>query len=498
MKNMVIKNIFSSWGMYFIISVIRFFLTPLFVHKLGDTDYGIWILILSLIGYLELLNIGVNTANVRYLAKNFETKDHKFANEIFNSGLFIFVILGILIVLSTFSISPFLGYFFDFINKSIIYKVIFIIAGINLAIEFIFYSFSAVLSARQKYFEVNIILTSLFIMRSLVAVILLLTGFKLLAIIINQSVFNIIKGVIISVYSMKTNPSLKINFKYITKVTIKTIGNFSFYIFIINISKKMNLYASSLIIAFVMSPSAVTYFAIANNLINYLMSFILSIPNVLMPRFSQLDAANNKDGIREYYLSFTRITLIISIPIVFIFTFYGGSLISLWIGPKYAEISGPVLAVLSMGALCQISQLTTHSVLKATSRHKKLSYFTFMESISIVILSILLIKPYGLIGLAYAQAVVLAFFNLIVVPIYACREFKIGIVNYYAKYLLINILGLIPLLLIYYFSNSIIIDSIPMFGMIALIIIGAYLFSSYLFTLNMKEKEMLNLIGRLK
>lgn len=497
MSTRIIKNIFSSWGMFLIISLIQFFLTPLFIHKLGDSEYGIWILIVSLIGYLELLNLGLNTANVRFLSRNFETKDYNAANEIFNSGLFIFLFLGIIVLILVFAMAPFLGHVFKFMDN-LTYKIIFIIAGVNLAFELSFYAFSAVLSGRQMFVEANIIITSVFILRSLAAIFLLLTGFKLFAIVINQAAFNILRGMIISIYSLKINPELKISFHYVSKVAIKTIAGFSVYIFIMNISRKVNMYTSSLIIAFFLSPGAITYYSIANSLINYLQEFISAIPNVLIPRFSQLEAANNHEGVRDYYLSFTRITLILSVPIVFLFFFYGGSFISLWIGPRYAELSGSILAVLSIGALCQISQVTTYSVLKATSRHIRLSYFTIMESTSVVILSLLLVKPYGLMGLAYAQAIGTAFVNLTVVPIYACQELKINIVNYYTKYLFNNLINVVPLLIVSYFLKSSIINSIPMFGIIAMTIVSIFLVSSYLFILNYKEKQMLTFLVRLK
>lgn len=497
MRNRVIKNIFSSWGMYSTITIIRFFLTPFFIYKLGDSQYGVWVLILSLIGYMELFNFGLNTANVRYLSKYFEERDHISANEIFNSGLLIFLFLGAGISLLTLSVTPFLGKVFSFMNEGIVYPAVFVIAGLNLALELVFYAFSAILSAKQKYVEVNIITTSLYILRSLAAVVLLLSGFKLLAIVLNQAVFNLLKGLTISLYALKSTPILRIDFGSVKKSAVLTITNFSVYIFIINISRKINLTIGVVVISLFMSPSAVTLFAIANNLITYLQNFVLAVPKVLIPRFSQLDAAKNQDKIREYYLSFTRITLIITIPIVFIFMSYGGLLISLWIGREYAELSGSILRILSVGALFQLSQSTTHSVLKATGLHKELSFLAALESISILILSVILIRPFGLIGLAYAHAIPLSFINLTVVPVFACKKLKINIMDYYTSSLLKSIFGLLPLLLIFYFLKSEMIDSVPMFGLISILMMGVFFLSSYLFTLSIKEKQMVSSFIRL-
>jgi O-antigen/teichoic acid export membrane protein len=303
MGSRVIKNIFSTWGMYSTITAIRFFLTPFFIHKLGDSQYGIWVLILSLIGYMELLNLGLNTANVRYLSKYFELSDHKSANEIFNSGLFIFLILCVGTSLLILSIAPFLGSLFSFMDNRI-YMVIFVIAGLNLALEFVFYAFSAILSAEQKFFEVNIITTIIFIARSIAAVILLLNGYQLMAIVLNQTFFNVVRGLTLSVYSLRSAPNLRIHLGSVRKNALVKIMNFSFYIFIINICKKINLSIWSIVIAIFMSPNAITFFAISNNLIIYLQNFILAISKVLIPRFSQLDAKDNEQKIQEYYLSF--------------------------------------------------------------------------------------------------------------------------------------------------------------------------------------------------
>ncbi|MFQ5802585.1 MAG: oligosaccharide flippase family protein [Candidatus Methylomirabilales bacterium] len=498
MGSRVVRNIFSSWGRYGVITAIRLFLTPLFIHKLGDTEYGVWILILSVIGYMELFNLGLNTANVRYLARYFEQKDDRAANEIFNCGLFIFTVLGGAVVIATLIVSVFVWEIFGFVGGSVRYKLVFMIAGVSLGLEFIYYAFSTVLSARQRYVEANIILTCVFIVRSCAAVALLLSGFGLVGVVINQAVFNVVKGIIMSVCALRSTRSLRVDSHYISQKGIQTILNFSWYIFLINVCRKISVYGGVVIIGLVMSPSSITYFAVANNLVRYLQDFIAAIPNVLIPRFSQLHAANRDDKILEYYLSFTRITLMISIPIVCVFVLYGSRLIALWIGEGYGVRAGPILGVLSVGALCQLSQSTAHSVLKATGRHKELSYFVILESVAIVVLSWLMVRRYGLIGLAWGQAISMAFFNLSIVPIYACVKLKMDIVEYYGRYMLSNAVGVVPLLVVYYLVGSSGIESVAVFGILIAGMVVAFVGFSYVFGLGMKEREMLASVVRLR
>jgi len=465
---------------------------------LGDLEYGIWILVVSLVGYMEVLNVGLNTASVRYLTEYFERKEHQNANEIFNAALFIFLILGMVIVIGVLGLSPFFGRMFGLVNYETRYASIFVIAGINLAFEFAFYPFSAILSARQKFVEANVISVTVFIMRSLVVVFLLFNGYKLLGVVLNQAVFNIVKGILLSAYALKTTPWLKVSRRYINISTIKSIAKLSKYLLVINLSRKVSLTSPYLLIALFGSPSGVSAFAIAGNLVTYFENFMSGMARVLMPRFSQLRAVNRGQTIREYYLSFTRIGLMLSIPVMFIFVFYGSSLIGLWVGQEYAEVSGLILAVLSVGTLCRVSQSTGHSVLKATDRQKALAYFVFFESVACVVLSLVLMMWYGLVGVAWGQAISMMLFNLVIVPVYVCRELKIGVGQFYGRYVFNNIFSLVPLLLGYYFVAGKTIDSIPMFGVASVMIIGAFLSCSYFLTLNMKERQILAAVVRVK
>ena len=49
--------------------VIPFFLTPIVVRTLGATAYGVWILAVSTVAYLNLLDLGLRSAVIRFVSK---------------------------------------------------------------------------------------------------------------------------------------------------------------------------------------------------------------------------------------------------------------------------------------------------------------------------------------------------------------------------------------------------------------------------------------------
>ena len=48
---------------------VSFLLTPFLVKKLGAQNYGLWVLVLSMLGYGGLLELGIQTAVVKLVAQ---------------------------------------------------------------------------------------------------------------------------------------------------------------------------------------------------------------------------------------------------------------------------------------------------------------------------------------------------------------------------------------------------------------------------------------------
>ena len=69
-------NVLSNYGVFFFTAVASFFLSPFIVHRLGNETYGTWALLVSLVGYLGLLDLGVRGAVTRFIANTHASGDH--------------------------------------------------------------------------------------------------------------------------------------------------------------------------------------------------------------------------------------------------------------------------------------------------------------------------------------------------------------------------------------------------------------------------------------
>ena len=62
-------NVFTNWVATAVGMVVPFFLMPFVVHHLGDVQYGIWILAVSTVSYLGLLDLGLRSAVIRFVSR---------------------------------------------------------------------------------------------------------------------------------------------------------------------------------------------------------------------------------------------------------------------------------------------------------------------------------------------------------------------------------------------------------------------------------------------
>jgi O-antigen/teichoic acid export membrane protein len=80
---------------------VGFFLAPFILHRLGPVAYGVWMLANSVVGYLSLLDLGMQNSVLRFVSQGHTRKDHQGASEAISAALWVRLqISGLAILLS--------------------------------------------------------------------------------------------------------------------------------------------------------------------------------------------------------------------------------------------------------------------------------------------------------------------------------------------------------------------------------------------------------------
>src|ERR1035441_9265939 len=111
-KRQIIKNVGSSWFSLGVNVILGLVLSPFILHRLGDTAFGIWVLILSITGYYGLFDLGIGSSVIRFVSKYTATGEHEELARVINTSLFTYSFIGIVSMLVTLVMASQIGRFF--------------------------------------------------------------------------------------------------------------------------------------------------------------------------------------------------------------------------------------------------------------------------------------------------------------------------------------------------------------------------------------------------
>jgi len=155
-KQQIVKNVGSSWFSLGINVLTGLLLSPFILHRIGDTAFGIWVLIFSITGYYGLFDLGIRSSIVRYVSKFTATGDREELARLINTSLFTYSCIGIVSLLVTL-----VGYFeigrmfripVQFLSTA---RWLLLMVGASISIGFPAGVFGGVLEGLQEYYVLN-------------------------------------------------------------------------------------------------------------------------------------------------------------------------------------------------------------------------------------------------------------------------------------------------------------------------------------------------------
>ena len=249
-------------------TIIQLLYLPFLLSKLGKSEYGVYSLVASIIGYLTILDFGFGDAIVLYTAKyrvqgkvEEERKLHGMFQTIFSIIALISLIIGIIISLNANYIFG-NSMSFEEIGKL---RILLFILSINLTLTFVFSIYSSILKAYEKFTFRKLIAMLHSILQPIIMIPLLLLGFKSIALCIVITLLNVM--VLLSNYFYcKKKIGISLDFKGFDMNLFKAIASYSFYIFLNVVVDKINWSIDQFILGIVSGTTAITIYSFASRI----------------------------------------------------------------------------------------------------------------------------------------------------------------------------------------------------------------------------------------
>jgi O-antigen/teichoic acid export membrane protein len=291
--------------------------TPIFISKLGIEQYGLWMLINSLILSMSILNIGGVDTVIKYISQYRATNDIKSINEIFSTVFVTQLMFAFIIVIVSFFLPAYILKYSIF-NISINLEIIF-----EIALQFGILLFSLklieqVILAYFKGFERFDISAKLSIFSKFMMIVI-----QLLTIYYIPTLDKVFENSFIYLFILLVGEILfikyqnkKINFIKDYKVKrIYEIFHFTKWSWIISIVATASSQVDRLIVATMANMVTLGYYSVALLVFNSIHSIIASSMTWIFPKVSK---EANEENIYNYYLLLQAILFLGSFLISYI------------------------------------------------------------------------------------------------------------------------------------------------------------------------------------
>lgn len=420
--------------------------TPFMLRCLGQNEYGLYSLVASVVAYLTILDFGFGNAIVRYTAKfRAEGKTHE-QWELFGMFLFVYSVIGLIAFAGGMGLYFNVDALFDRTMTSedlVQARTMMLFLTVNLAFTFPMSIFGSILTAYEKFVFPRIVNIVRILLSTAVMIALLTVGYKAVALVVVQTVFNVLTLVLNYIYA-KHKLKIKIVFARFNVPLLKEISVYSFWIFLNSIMDKIYWGTGQFVLGSISGTVAVAVFSVAILLENMYMTFSTSICNVLLPRITGMVASNSSfKSISDLFIRTGRIQAIVMWAILAGFVVFGKGFISLWAGEGYA-LSYAITVIFFATLFTPLIQNTGIAILQARNQMKFRSLLYLGISVVSLAMQIVLGKRYGALGCAAAIGGALLLGQGLIMNIYYARCQHIDISCFWRQ---IGRLSVIPVLL---------------------------------------------------
>lgn len=411
--------------------------TPIMLRLLGQSEYGLYSLMGSLVGYLSVLDMGLGNTIVRYTAKN--RADGTAKTEAQLNGLFLLVysIIGVITLavgmLLYANIENLFGATLSAGEMSRA-RIMMLLLILNVAVSFPLSIFSSIMQAYERFVFLRVTNILRVLLNPLLVLPFLYWGYGSVMMVVVSTILNLACLLANLYYCFRY---LHVRFcrgKFETSFLLEIAG-YSFFIFLNAIMDKVYWGTGQFVLGIVSGTMQVAVYAIAMQFMMMYMNFSTAISGVVLPKVTMMVANHVKTSeLTEMMIRIGRLQYLLVGYIFIMFVLVGNDFIQLWAGPSYVS-AYPIVILLMAALLIPLVQNVGISILQAMNLNRyRMTAYTICAGIALVA-SFPLAYTFGGIGCAVAVSVSLFISTGIIMNRYYAHVIHLDVIKFWKNML---------------------------------------------------------------
>jgi O-antigen/teichoic acid export membrane protein len=410
------RNALGVYAVYAAAILSGLLVTPVVIHSIGKSAFGIWSFIGSVTIYLSILDFGVGPSIVRFAAEARGRQADDDLNEVASTGLAMYAGIGLLTL-------P-IGVALAFIVPAAIgappgmvwdARVATLLVVLSLAARFPLGLFNNLLVAQQRWDLQNLAnFTSTVLYAVLVATLMPRYGGLVLlgALTLGTSLLRLLLPL---PWLKRELPMLHVSRSRVNRRRMRSLAAFSSSNFLVHIAQKIVFSTDVIVVSIVLGSAASGEYSVAAKLFALTFGIGTAATSLMFPAFAELEGSGAMQRQKRLLLVGLRagsaLMLVLALPLLLI----PDLLISAWIGSGF-HASYAVLAILGAVLLVHQPIYVLTQFLIARARQREVAVVSIAVTLANLVLSFVLAWTWGIQGVAVSTLVTDAAMLVYLVP----------------------------------------------------------------------------------
>jgi O-antigen/teichoic acid export membrane protein len=398
------RNVSTNYVAAGLSAVAGVFVTPLLLHHLGERDFGVWALALSLIAYLEVLELGFGAACTKLMADDARKRPDDVSRTLSTSVLVLSGtgLLALFLGLGLAAVAPALTDVPTGLESTT--RIVIAVLAVAVALSIPGDAFGGGLAAYQRYDLRSLSNTILVALTTASTFVLVLSGNGLIAVALGTAICSVVMHPVRWAMLRRVDPDLHLSVHLISRRSLSLVSRVSGWFLLADVAAYLSYTTDLVLVGAVLGIKAVALYAIGSKLALLAQKALNEASTVLLPEAATISRNGLHSAMAALLLDGTRLTMLIGIPLSLLTTILAGPAIRAWVGRGY-DGSIVVLIVLTLDSAFRTIANPAESIVIGAGRVRTYALWMTVQAVVNVAITLTLIFSVGISGPAIGTLV---------------------------------------------------------------------------------------------
>ena len=406
-------------------------LAPLILRQTSQAQYGFWLTALSVLGYLGLMDLGLGMALTRAIAAEAGRADDIRLNRLISTGFFAFSVAGLVFAAVGLCLAPWIPRWFGIPPADApavlrAFRIVVVASAAALPASV----FSGVLCGFQRMAVDNLVRTGVGVAALVVSLALLWFGWGLSALALSTLFTVVASSALAARWAWRCFPGLRLSLKQVNCADLRELLGFGGYFQLARIANTVAVNSDSLVISNVLGAQCVTPYVFTSKLATLCSQALASkLPIAALPAMSQMFGVKDFAGLQSAFIRLSVYATRLAVVGCTVCALGTREFVTLWVGG--GQFGGAALtAVFCYWVLQDTIYRGTASTIYATGQVRSFALASLAEASLNLGFSLLLVRHFGLVGVAFGTSIGKTLTTAWVMPVLVCHGIGLGLGRY--------------------------------------------------------------------